>query len=68
MTAIRHPLCEGRAMLISANSMLILMDNRREVALQHGCTDGQNCPYRQILPGRLRPINQYEAKLAHNRG
>src|SRR5437762_10283658 len=44
------------------------MDNPRALLLQHACTDAQNCPYRQILPGRLRPVNQYEAKLAHNRG
>src|SRR5215212_2352576 len=44
------------------------MDNPGALALQQACTDGQNCPYRQILPGRLRPVNQYEAKLGHIRG
>src|SRR4051794_41864651 len=44
------------------------MDNPGAVAPQHACSDGQNCLYRQILPVRLRPVNQYEAKLGHIRG
>jgi hypothetical protein len=57
MTAIRHGLCERRAMPDHDHNTLIWLDKLYGTDHDAGRRNGETAPRRQILPGRLRPVN-----------
>src|ERR1700677_4512601 len=62
-TAIRHDPCERRAIPFLEIKILILLSKIMKTDLRSGPAPRRNCPWRQVLPGRLRAINHKRAKL-----